>query len=44
MLPDRGCRHGVAIPSIDNLVILAAVLGVTIDEIIVVDTPASKCV
>ena len=36
--------HGVAIPSIDNLVILAAVLGVTIDEIIVVDTPASKCV
>ena len=36
--------HGVAKPSIDNLVILAAVLGVTIDEIIVVDTPASKCV
>ena len=35
--------HGTAIPSIDNLVILAAVLGVTMDEIIVVDTPASKC-
>ena len=35
--------HGTAMPSIDNLVILAAVLGVTIDEIIVVDTPASKC-
>jgi hypothetical protein len=30
-------------PTIDNLVILAAVLGVTMDEIIVVDTPASKC-
>ena len=35
--------HGTAMPTIDNLVILAAVLGVTIDEIIVVDTPASKC-
>ena len=34
--------HGTAMPTIDNLVILAAVLGVTIDEIIVVDTPASK--
>ena len=35
--------HGTAMPTIDNLVILAAVLGVTMDEIIVVDTPASKC-
>ena len=35
--------HGTAMPSIDTLVILAAVLGVTRDEIIVVDTPASKC-
>ena len=35
--------HGTAMPSIDNLVILAAVLGVTMDEIIVVDTSASKC-
>ena len=35
--------HGTAMPSIDNLVILAVVLGVTMDEIIVVDTPASKC-
>ena len=35
--------HGTAMPSIDNLVILAAVLGVTMDEIIVIDTPASKC-
>ena len=29
-----------AMPTIDNLVILAAVLGVTMDEIIVVDKPA----
>ena len=35
--------HGTAMPTIDNLVILAAVLGVTMDKIIVVDTPASKC-
>ena len=35
--------HGTAMPTIDNLVILAAVLGVTMDEIIVVDTPTSKC-
>ena len=35
--------HGTAMPTIDNLVNLAAVLGVTMDEIIVVDTPASKC-
>ena len=35
--------HGTAMPSVDNLVILAAVLGVTMDEIIVVDTPASRC-
>ena len=35
--------HGTAMPSIDNLVILAAVLGVTMDEIIVVDTPARRC-
>ena len=35
--------HGTAMPTIDNLVILAAVLGVTMDEIVVVDTPASKC-
>ena len=35
--------HGTAMPSVDNLVILAAVLGVTMDGIIVVDTPASRC-
>lgn len=28
-------QHGVAMPTIDNLVVLARVLGVTIDEIIV---------
>ena len=30
-------QHGTAIPSIDNLVVLAVILGVTIDEIIVID-------
>lgn len=30
-------QHGTALPSIDNLVVLAMVLGVTIDEILVVD-------
>lgn len=33
---------GVSMPTIDNLVILAAVLGVTIDEIIVVDEQGTK--
>ena len=35
--------HGTAMPTIDNLVILAALLGVTMDEIVVVDTFARKC-
>ena len=35
--------HGTAMPTIDNLVILAAVLGVTMDEIVVVDVIARKC-
>ena len=35
--------HGTSLPTIDNLVILAAMLGVTMDEIIVVDTVAIKC-
>ena len=35
--------HGTSMPTIDNLVILAAILGVTMDEIIVVDTVAIKC-
>ena len=29
--------HGAAMPTIDNMVILAAMFGVTVDEIIVVD-------
>ena len=35
--------HGSAMPTIDNLVILAAILGVTMDEIVVVDTFVRKC-
>ena len=35
--------HGTALPTIDNLVILAAVLGVTMDEIVVVKNFARKC-
>ena len=31
-------QHGTALPTIDNLVVLAAVLGVSMDAIIVVDT------
>ena len=31
-------QHGTALPTIDNLVVLAAVLGVAIDEIIVVSS------
>ena len=30
-------QHGTAMPTIDNLVVLAAVLVVTMDEIIVID-------
>ena len=30
-------QHGSAMPTVDNLVILAMILGVTIDEILVVD-------
>ena len=35
--------HGTSMPTIDNLVILAAVLGVTLDEIVVVGTVSVKC-
>lgn len=35
--------HGASMPTIDNLVILAAMLGVTMDEIVVVETAAMKC-
>ncbi|MBR6380838.1 MAG: helix-turn-helix transcriptional regulator [Lachnospiraceae bacterium] len=35
--------HGTAMPTIDNLIILAAILGVTMDEIVAVDLPVRKC-
>ena len=35
--------HGTSMPTIDNLVILAAIFDVTMDDIVVVDTPARKC-
>ena len=35
--------RGTAMPTIDNLVILATVLDVTIDEIVVVETAARRC-
>lgn len=35
--------RGASMPTIDNLVILAAVLGVTLDEIVVVETVSVKC-
>lgn len=35
--------HGTTMPTIDNMVILAAMLGVTMDEIVVVDSIAEKC-
>ena len=35
-------RHGTAMPTIDNLVVLAAVLDVPMDEIIVIDVNRTK--
>ena len=35
--------RGASLPTIDNLVILAAMLGVTMDEIVAVDTFAERC-
>ena len=35
--------RGDTMPTIDNMVILAAMLGVTLDEIVVVETAARKC-
>ena len=35
--------HGSAMPTIDNLVILSALLGVSMEEIISVETAAEKC-
>ena len=34
-------QHGAAMPTVDNLVVLAVIFGVTIDQIIVVSTGAS---
>lgn len=31
-------QHGTALPTIDNLVVLAAVFGVTMDDIVVIET------
>ena len=31
-------QHGTAVPSIDNLIVLAAVFHVTMDEIVITDT------
>ena len=31
-------QHGTALPNIDNLVVLAAIFDVTVDQILVVDT------
>lgn len=33
-------QHGTALPTIDNLVVLAAVFGVTMDDIVVIDSDA----
>ena len=35
--------RGTSMPTIDNLVILAALLNVTLDEIVVVETVARRC-
>ena len=35
--------HGTAMPTIDNMVILAAMFDVTVDEIIATDTIDIKC-
>ena len=34
-------QHGTALPTIDNLVVLAAVFQVTLDDILVVDVDAA---
>ena len=31
-------QHGTAMPTLDNLVVLAAVFGVAMDDIVVIDT------
>ncbi|MCQ2526382.1 MAG: helix-turn-helix domain-containing protein [Lachnospiraceae bacterium] len=37
-------QHGTAIPTIDNLIILASVLDVTIDDLIVVSSSMSQSI
>ncbi|MCR4928153.1 MAG: helix-turn-helix domain-containing protein [Lachnospiraceae bacterium] len=34
-------QHGTALPTLDNLVVLAAVFGVSMDEIIVLGSPGA---
>lgn len=34
-------QHGAALPTLDNLVVLAAVLQVTLDDILIVDAAAA---
>lgn len=35
-------QRGIALPTIDNLVVLARVFGVTMDEIVVIDADTKK--
>lgn len=35
-------QHGTAMPTIDNLVVLATVFGVTMDDIVVIDLDAKQ--
>lgn len=35
--------HGTSLPTIDNMVTLAAILDVTLDEIVVVEDAARRC-
>lgn len=37
-------QHGTAIPTVDNLIILASVLDVTIDDLIVVSVPVNHSI
>ncbi|MBQ8317001.1 MAG: helix-turn-helix transcriptional regulator [Lachnospiraceae bacterium] len=35
-------QHGAAVPTVDNLVVLAMVLNVRVDDIIVLDSPCNE--
>ena len=37
-------QHGTAMPTLDNLVVLAAVFGVAMDDIVVIDVDDGKVV